>query len=219
VRIGDSSARLLGSREQARPGWCGGSRCHAHCAYCHNCQRDQGPVNDAPECDGPPTHAIASPAPLDAFSARYVKSAPAITSRGSVATNARSRWRRLGRKPQTSMSLRPTGLADGLAPHKQRYPRTSAGFAPGQLGSPAPRLLTGDSACALQAIMQIGAENRVPCVATFHKRRILRAFWGADCDKRAVAEGRTPRLSMPSRSSLRPEYNRPKGCKVIRSGR
>jgi len=41
------------------------------------------------------------------------------------------------------LSLRPAGLADGLAPKEQRYPRLGRGIRPTQLGSPAPRPRSG----------------------------------------------------------------------------
>ena len=85
------------------------------------------------------------------WSTRYTPSLPSTRWRNTPAATGRVSGGRTSRsRTATSLSLRPAGLADGLALKEQRYSRMSPRDSPQHLGSPAPSLPARDSACARQ---------------------------------------------------------------------
>ena len=84
-------------------------------------------------------------------STRYIASLPSALWRNTPAVNeAVSRGRTSRSRTATSLSLRPAGLADGLALKESRYSRMSPRDSPQHRGSPAPSRPARDSACAGQ---------------------------------------------------------------------
>src|ERR1700722_7554217 len=97
----------------------------------------------------------------------------------------------------TYLSLWPTGLADGLAPKEQRYPRCLREIRPNNFGSPAPWRPANDSACARQPSTLHGRLQDYITV-TKPKRRKLRLY-GERRSRTVVADS-----AFSARGAVRP---------------
>ena len=128
------------------------------------------------------------------WSTRYTASLPSTRWRNTpAAADGVSGGRTSRSRTATSLSLRPAGLADGLALKAQRYSQMSPRDSPQHLGSPAPSLPARDSACARQTSSPVaeaaGIHKQRPQIAAF--RPDDRSAWGAS--NRGDGQQRSPR--------------------------
>jgi hypothetical protein len=110
------------------------------------------------------------------WSTRYPASLPSTRWRNTpAAADGVSGGRTSRSRTATSLSLRPAGLADGLALKAQRYSQMSPRDSPQHLGSPGPSLPARDSACARQTSSPVaeaaGIHKQRPQIAAFRDDR------------------------------------------------
>ncbi len=131
---------------------------------------------------------------------------PRARGRGATATNDAQQARRTRGSRIEPLSLKPAGLADGLALKELRYTWHHHAIRPNHPGSPAPRHRTGDSACGAQPStgvgrLHVGSPEITAQFATFERLRYTLQWdggaWG-DAVVRPLPSGARASRSAPA---------------------